>query len=197
MREYFYFMASLPTLTPGEPPALDAAEFLRRATGVLAPDDLAGAADLLAGRWDSAPHPFARRWRPLETQLRNAIARTRTAQRPAETAFTPHPHEGFDAALEREAAEALQRKNPLEREQALDRLRWRLVDELVGVERPFSVEAVMAYALRLGWAARQAAWQPAAGREQFTAARDAALPPDFAAAVGAESPPPAEQDGTV
>ena len=60
-------------------------------------------------------------------------------------------------------ADAFARATPLERERALDRFRWRVIEELQGYD-PFAFSGIMAYALKLRIAARWGAMDEEQGR---------------------------------
>ncbi|HAS81237.1 MAG TPA: hypothetical protein DCS43_00795 [Verrucomicrobia bacterium] len=157
----FYLIASLPSVTLGQPLPMtpDAFKALcqdqlglrdQQAVGVLCdgPDFGETAA--------RSTHPFVVRWQARETQLRNAVARMRAARHKGDAAGAIRSHTGFDTAIEDGVEEAFTRSNPLEREEALDQLRWRILDELAGVD-PFATSVVMAYAVKLRLAQRWAA----------------------------------------
>ncbi|MCX7934921.1 MAG: DUF2764 domain-containing protein [Planctomycetota bacterium] len=113
-------------------------------------------------------HPWNRRWREVETKIRNASARQRGQRLRRDVALYLRPQEGVDLALEKAVADAWQRPTPLEREKALDRLRWERLEELAGYDI-FHLTAILAYALRLRLCERWAAWDAAAGRERVQA----------------------------
>ncbi len=148
MGSYYYLVAGLPTLLFDEAPPITAADFAARCDAWLAPEEAADIRDALAGRLDAARCPCLAAWRDLETQVRNAAARARAAR--ARTDAAPHlrPCSGHSVFVERGVAEAFVKPDPLERELALDRLRWALLDDLPGIE-PFGFAAVAAYAVKL------------------------------------------------
>jgi len=159
----FYLIASLPALTFLQKPSITPETFQALCDAQLnAPDGLAaallcrdGAPD--GGSANDAPaHPFVARWLAREIQLRNAVARARAARRKTDAAGSIRPHTGFDVYIEDAVESAFDLPTPLDREQALDRLRWSLLDELAGVE-PFAVPVVLAYAAKLRIAQRWAA----------------------------------------
>ncbi len=171
---YEYLVASLPLIFFGDPPPFDAETFRRNCEGVLGPADLAALDRVLA---DADPPPeaggFERAWHNRETQLRNEIAAVRTARRGAETRGNLRDHAGYDVGVKQAVADAYERPNPLEREEELDRARWRVLDEL-GAAEPFGAGAVLAFAVKLRIAGRWAALDEADGRARLEALLDAA-----------------------
>ncbi len=155
----FYLIASLPALTFLQKPLITPEAFREVCEAQL------GTSDARAAAWlcqvpdmdgDAPTHPFTARWMAREIQLRNAVARARAARRKTDAAGSIRPHTGFDNYIEDAVESAFDLSTPLEREQALDRLRWTLLDELAGVD-PFAVTVVLAYAAKLRIAQRWAA----------------------------------------
>ncbi len=166
---YEYLAASLPLLFWGDPPPFSTADFRARCDGVLTPTDLATLDRLLAGRMDPDAPGFEGAWGARQTQLGNAVAAARAARYGADTRAVRRPHPGWDGAVEKVVVDAFAKESPLDRELELDRGRWHLLDDLAR-GRPFGVETVFAFALKLRIAERWAALTDAAGREKFEAA---------------------------
>ena len=93
-------------------------------------------------------HPFVESWIDRETQLRNAAARLRAARHKKDAVGFLREHRGFDTAVDQKVEEAFSKATPLEREKALDELRWNVLDEIAGTD-PFSTSSLLAYALKL------------------------------------------------
>jgi hypothetical protein len=165
---YYYLVASLPSVSLEAKPPVSREDFLRSCRGVLSEADFRDMSLVLEGRESEAAHPSVRRWRDRETQLRNAVARIRAVKAGADPTPFQRSHGGFDVSVEQGVAEALGRPNPLEREQALDRLRWRLAEELA-LEGPFDMPAVFAFVIKLRLAERWHGWDQDKGREAFEA----------------------------
>ena len=94
---------------------------------------------------------FAAAWRDSETQLRNAVALARAerlGKDPADARKWLRRHSGWSVELETGVTAAFAQPDPLARHLALQRLRWDRAGALAGLS-PFSVEAFLAYALRL------------------------------------------------
>jgi hypothetical protein len=145
---YYYFAASLPMLTLEQPPPFSMEAFREQCASHLAPHDLAAMDALLDGSPDPVPHPFNRRWQAADGHLRNAIARLRSERMRKDSATFTRDVEGIDTAVDREVTDAYSRPTPLEREKALDRIRWQRLDAIGGLD-PFSANAVLAYGVRL------------------------------------------------
>jgi hypothetical protein len=71
-------------------------------------------------------------------------------------------HGGFDTAIEYKVEDAFSKPTPLERERAIDELRWSILDEVAGTE-PFSTSRLMAYAVKLKICERWATMDDKAG----------------------------------
>lgn len=145
---YYYLAASLPTLSLDQPAPLTSQRFRAFCDGQLATGDAAGLAELDAAPDAPVRHPFVTLWRGREAWLRNTIVRARAArlQSPAERWI--RADSDADAFVQHGVHLALARPDPLEREMALDSLRWQVLDELAGVN-PFAAAAILAYAVRL------------------------------------------------
>lgn len=162
---YYYFVASLPALVLGAPPPWTSAQFESDAARLLPPDAAAQLRAMGEGR-DVPGDAFVARWRDHETQLRNAVARTRAARLGMDAAPHIRPHGGFSASLEMAVVDAYAKPNPLERELALDRCRWQFLDDAAR-PAPFGFPALQAYALKLRMAERWAAMTDEAGRRRL------------------------------
>lgn len=143
-----YLMASLPLLwLQGEIP-LSSAEFLDMGRRLLSPKDFRGLEAAMDGRLEDADLPALRRYVHGETQLRDALVRLRAARAGVDASPFLRPFAGFDSAAERAAAEAMSAVSPLERELALDRFRWGVLEEISALDA-FGLVAVYSYGLRL------------------------------------------------
>jgi uncharacterized protein DUF2764 len=161
---YYYLVASLPALQPGTAPPLSIARFREYCHEQLSRDDYAELCEAL----DATParaRGFARRWLEIDASVRASLAKLRAAR--ARRPFDLRT----DALLDRYAAEAFAHGNPAEREIAIDRVRWRILDELTFGE-PFGLSSVIAWGLKLRMCERFAALDERAGREQLDATVD-------------------------
>jgi len=146
--DYTYLVASLPLLSFGGEPPMTVAEFVVYATPLMAPRDAEGLRKLVAGRFEDVRHPAIQALAARETQLRNAVARARAVRVGQDPGRYTRPHEGWQVAVEEGVAQAMAIGDPLQREQALDQLRWGLIDEIAAAPA-FGLQAVYAYALKL------------------------------------------------
>jgi len=167
---YYYLIASLPSLSLDTPPSLSFAAFSALCAEHLAPHDLAAVKAIGDGSWLDAPpaHPVLAAWREVETTIRNAIVRDRASRTDREAAPFLREQTGLDAEIPHAVAEAFGRHTPLERERAIDQLRWRRLSALAGFD-PFAPAAVLVYALHLRIAERWATMNRDLGRRQAEA----------------------------
>lgn len=163
---YYFLSSGLPALDLGTPPVLGLDDFLRRSDELLPAADAEQIRSFVMG--EACSHPFAVAWQDRECQIRNAIVRHRAHRLGREPDAALRSHAGYDVFTLRAAEEALGKVDPLERELALDRLRWTVLDELGGLDM-FSIEYVLAYAMKLRIAERWAARTDDAGRKRFEA----------------------------
>jgi hypothetical protein len=161
---HYYFAATLPLLTLGEPPRLSGAEFVSACEQHLSAAAAAAATALIADTHAPTANGdgFPGRWHNAESQMRNAIARVRAARRGVDLAGRALAVGNFDVALEAAVDDAFGQPNPLARERALDTYRWKKADELAGHDS-FSTAAILAYAVKLGIAQRWSALEAEAG----------------------------------
>ncbi len=160
---HYYLVASLPSLELDGKLPWTAAEFLRACENALESEDLAEVMMALEGREAQARHGSLRRWHWRETQLRNAVARHRASKLGGEHPSAPREHGEFDVGIERGVSEAMRLSDPLEREKALDLLRWRMSEEMATGE-PFGLGAVLGHALKLRLASRWHSMEEQQGR---------------------------------
>jgi hypothetical protein len=163
--KYYYFAATLPTLTLDTPPPWSAEDFRELCREHLCADDLAALDEVLGLAPETGRHTFVREWRNAETRLRNALAKARAGRLHRDAAPYLREQEGIDAQLERTVSEAFAKGDPLDRERSLDRFRWHRIENLAGYD-PFSARAVLAFGLKLLLAGRWAALRDESGWEK-------------------------------
>lgn len=164
-------------LTLGRPSPLSFDTFCERCREHLSPADAVVLEDLITGGARSE-HPFVVAWRERETRLRNAVARARASRLGREVGPYLRPERGFDMYTLKAVEEAFARPTPVERELELDRFRWQVLEELAG-RALFSIEAVLAYALRLRLVERWSRLEAEPGRrvvEAFVGSQGAMAP---------------------
>jgi hypothetical protein len=172
---YYYLGASLPMLFLDRPAPIGLTAFRRSCREQMRPADGEAIQRLLDADGEGVDHPFVRRWRNGERQLRNAVARARAARLGRDAAPHLRPVEGVSVTQDRRVAEAFTRGTPLERELELDRIRWSLLDELAGLQ-PFTLAWLMAYALKLRLVERWAGLDAGMGEARLEGAVAAARP---------------------
>lgn len=161
---YYYLGASLPELKMLEKPAISTEEFRLLASMHLKACDCSALADA-DSLFDRDPiHPFMKEWKTREMSLRNALVRVRAAAAKKDPQDHLRRPDEYSADSERVAAEAMSASSPLEKEQVLDRHRWKILDEMAAFN-PFATEAILAYSLQLGIASRWGAMNHDAGLE--------------------------------
>lgn len=164
--QYYYLVASLPGLTFSAPSSLGKKEFLDECRRQLSPDDQAELEALLDGRRGEVKTAFSRGWLDGDTQLRNAIVRQRALRLGVEEKKFLKDHEGFRVDAESAVNDAYSRENPLERELALDRFRWKLAEEL-SAGAPFGLPTVLAYGVMLTINEYWRSLTPELGKDRF------------------------------
>ena len=161
-----YLIPSLPMLTFDAAPGITPAKFVETCREQLGAADAAVAEALLSAQ--TPDHPFVAGWQGKETVLRNAIARERARIAGQDVTRWLRPVPGCDSRIESEVEDAFQESDPLKREKELDKIRWRIADELQGID-PLVVEVVFAYAIKLAVLTRWAELNENKGRELFDA----------------------------
>lgn len=159
---YFYFAASLPSFVLGDTPPFSAAEFRARCAEHLSPADLRAIDELESPLHEPATNAFVAQCRESEIELRNALARLRAAHRHEDPGRHLRHQADVDMRVEHAASDAFSKGSPVERELALDRFRWRRIDELAGLDA-FAGTAILAYALKLTLAQRWSSLDEEAG----------------------------------
>lgn len=162
-----YFISSLPALSYGQPAQITEAAFREACVTGLDGAVAASVAALLDGSpfAGGASSAWVEAWNGKEAEIRLAVARRRAARLgvpPPETLACV-----MDTRIEPAVNAAFEEVNPLRREEALDRLRWQLADEMQGVQ-PFSENVIYAYAVKLRLVLRFQSLSPEAGKIVFS-----------------------------
>lgn len=142
---YYYLLASLPSLQPfAEPPiALDA--FAAQADGELTAKDRRELEALRRGEGESA---FAQRLRRFERRLALLVARVRAERRGFDASELPADEGVPDLELASRVLDAFAGEDPMDRQRRLDRIVWRWLEDEAAAD-PFGPVALYGYALRL------------------------------------------------
>ena len=159
-----YFISSLPALLPEQPSAITLEEFRAACTEHLSGSLLAAVEALL----DDQPstHPFITAWRRHERGLRTAIARRCAARLGTDARPWIRPDGLDETETARGVAAAFEQPDPLQRERALDRIRWKAAEELQGIQ-PLTARVLLAYAIKLRLLARRQKLDAATGRQRL------------------------------
>jgi hypothetical protein len=141
------------------------ARFRQLCADTMVPADLEALNAVLDDSTAAERHPFGARWRRADLGLRATVARARAARLkcdvPAEAIAAP-----WDAPAERAVTDAFNRPTPADREMALDRHRWSVLEELAGFDA-FDASAMIAYGMKLKIAERWARMDAAKGMDRI------------------------------
>ena len=170
---YYFFCASLPSLRFGAAAPLRLAEFDALCGEELAPEAFAALrrGSLLPGRSDdgaSLPRLYAE-YQRFEQYLRTRIALRRVRRDEDQPSRLPDPAEYYtevDTVIGQAAG-----LEPAERERAIDRLRWRRIEELE-TGHDFDFDRLCACRLKLLILEKYRERKVEPGRERFNAALD-------------------------
>lgn len=163
--KFYYFGATLPLLSLENPPPFSVATFIQLCRQHLPQQDCDALEELLTPpgpplpELKTKPSPdavnFFEKWREMEVQLRNAVVKQRAGELGKDSTSFYRTHVGINVMILKSVQDAFASKTPMERELALDKLRWKLLDELAGFD-PFSESAILSYGLKLKLAERWA-----------------------------------------
>jgi hypothetical protein len=156
--KFYYFGAMLPSLSLENPPPFSVATFIQLCRQHLPKEDCDALEELVMSPGPPPPEPrtkpsvhgidFFEKWQEMEVQLRNAIVKQLAGELGKDPVLFCRSHTGINMMILKGVQDAFASKNPLERELALDKLRWKLLDELAGFD-PFSESAILSYGLKL------------------------------------------------
>jgi Protein of unknown function (DUF2764) len=160
----YYLISSLPMLSLDQPPLIAAAAFLEACQAQLGAAEASAAEAII--RNTPSSHPFVLAWRNKDTLVRNAIAEARARAANIEPDRWLRPTDGCDPCIDELVEEAFEETDPLKRERELDAARWRIAEELQGVD-PMGVNVALGYAIKLTLAFRWAHLNADKGRAAF------------------------------
>ncbi len=177
MGSHYYLVASLPRLVLGQQPPFDENKFLSMCEGVVSDREMedirfalteVGRETIFLGH-----NPFLRAWRQSMIQLRNALACSRAHAKKMDVASCALEQADYSGLIQNVTAQAIDAKDPLEVEMELDRVRWKMVEDILP-QNPFDFGVVLAFAVRLRLVWRWARMDAHVGRknvEDMVAAR--------------------------
>lgn len=145
---YYSLVASLPTLQIGDEPSFSAEEYIDTCAQWVTEREVKILRNILQNEGDEKSCPHCLAWSNIETQLRNAVVRHRAQKLGVDAKEYIQPHDGFSGTIEALVTDAFTRTDPVELEQEIDRARWQLAEEMIGLD-PFSFEKVLAYGIQL------------------------------------------------
>ena len=160
---YYFLVASLPHLKFGAAPRLTPAQFLTRCAGQVSAAHyriLAGV-ELVQTQPAKTGLALLDRWHERERALRNALTVVR-AERLGVASATHLRHFRRDHELAGIAKAILTLDSPLAADEELDRVRWRVLEELA-FGHYFDLETLVVYRLKLRILERRARFDAAAG----------------------------------
>lgn len=164
MSAYYFLVASLPMLQRDARPPFTSEVLWEKAAPHLRPRHRHALRALLDGKDDA--HPFVKTMRDAETQIRNAVVRHRARRSDRDPAPYLRPVRGYRGEIESGVDAAFTQSDPLNREFALDSLRWTLAGEIQGHDL-FGEAALFAYAVKLEILGKQARVNAERGREKI------------------------------
>ncbi|MDR1306642.1 MAG: DUF2764 domain-containing protein [Treponema sp.] len=175
MKNYYYFVASLPWISWGDPPPVSSREFREQCRGLIEPGD---AALTEYCRYD--PRMILAAVRPTGSDFIDLLmARERAlilnlAYLRATRLKRPSPGEPPHDVPQAEAAAkaACEMDDPLQAELYLDRSRWDALDTMVGVDY-FGVNNIFAYLMKLQLLERRQLFDTERGFAGYTNRYDA------------------------
>lgn len=165
-----YFISSLPMLAYGQPSPITEKAF-REACATGLDGKLASSVKVLLDSFDGAKpkedvsSPWVSAWLEKDFQIRSVVARRRAARLGLQG--REFPAVVTDTRIEPAVNAAFDEINPLRREEAIDRLRWQLADEMQGYQ-PISENVVLAYAVKLKLILRFQSLNPELGKTKFS-----------------------------
>ena len=162
---YYYLAASLPVITMDAPPAMTFSEFQKQCELHLADKHKTMLGTLFGECSYQAESRFIKNWKDRETQLRNTIAKHRAHKQNKDAVQYIKDHNGFESNMNDTVDAAFSAPTPLDRERALDNLRWNTIEELEGFDE-FSIDAILGYALKLKIAERWASMDEKTGQSK-------------------------------
>jgi len=147
---HYYLTSSLLPLRWGSRPPLSSADFLAQCEGQISAAELAGlrAVTLHPPEEGREPRGAEARWHGWDGYVRNLLATARAALLHRDPADLLRPERDVFPGDRREIEEILANDNPLERERALDQLRWRQLEDIES-GHPFDSDRLTVYRLKL------------------------------------------------
>lgn len=141
-----YLLSSLPSMELGAEAPFSVEEYRRRCEGIdgVNLNDFDAVAAGIAGS-----HKFTIDYANALCEIKNATATLRASKWDGENIrIHERSYSGYHVDLHQKISEAIAIKNPYQREIALEKARWQIVDELAGTDY-FSEAKIYAYIVKL------------------------------------------------
>lgn len=145
---YYFLIASLPNVQIGDAPPFSTEAYVDYCAQWIPRHEQELLRKVLLNAPNIASSRLYETWNNIEIQLRNAIVRQRAHKLGVDAKEYLQPHDGFSGTIEELVTDAFTRNDPIELEQELDRARWQMAEELIGLD-PFCFEKVLAYGIQL------------------------------------------------
>jgi len=159
-------LASLPFLVLGQDPPLSLESF-QSSCALLSAEEQREVDLIIQGRYRDAGTDFGQAWRDLDLQIRNQVMLLRARMWNVSPAPVGAMSSLYSVLARNMVNDAFELDSPLEREWALDKGRWVLIQDLTRPEDPFGLDRVLSYGLRLQLVHRWAGIDSDRGRDTF------------------------------
>jgi len=160
---YYYYASTLPLLRLDGPLPFSVDTFLAASADQVSRRDHALLKTAVEG--GESNHPFIRSWQRHQRLLRSELAAQRSRRKGYGGAAYPHRDE-TDLGICETVRQALAADDPLKGELLLLELSFKQLDEQVGLSA-FSIEALLAFVLKLQLLERRSRFVRSAGNSEF------------------------------
>ncbi|HJO94284.1 MAG TPA: hypothetical protein QF753_12860 [Victivallales bacterium] len=150
MAALYYLVSSLPLLTLGEKPPFSSDKYIEMCKTFLTEKQMEDllSLNLIPNHTDSADSEVINRWYDWETCLRNSVAKIRSSVFNKDfSSFLKYENDYF-SEIDKGVQEAYSADNPLEKEDAIDKLRWTSLDN-IEAKHQFDFGKLCIYKIRL------------------------------------------------
>lgn len=156
---YYYLISSLPSISLGEKPYYSSEVFMNLSGKWISKSDIDELTKInLKLENITTNNSFVKSWYKYEKIIRNSSVKNRAVKLNKDPLPYLKPEDKIYTDIERKVQDAFSAANPLEKEMALDRLRWEMIGFLEEGHF-FDLEKLCAYKLRLliceKWVARK------------------------------------------
>ena len=146
---YYYLISSLPAINLGDKPYYSSEEFMKLCNIWIGRSDVEKLSRLtLNPEYTTADNCFSSNWYKYEEILRNSCVKNRAAKLNKDPLPYLKPKDKIYTDIERGVQDSFSAINPMEKEIALDKLRWTII-EFLETGHFFDLEKLCAYKLRL------------------------------------------------